>query len=84
MSNTELLTTDEYAQLRRCSRRTLERERAVGRGCPYVKLGARILYRRRDIDQFLAANLRGYFHQTAESSGGGHRRKGDGTGAVRP
>jgi hypothetical protein len=59
MAETELLTPQEYARYRRCSVRTLDRERAVGIGCPYVKLGARILYRRSDIQTFLEAHLRG-------------------------
>jgi excisionase family DNA binding protein len=55
----ELLTPQEYAEYRRCSLRTLDRERADGRGCPYVRLGARILYRRSDIDRYMEAHLRG-------------------------
>jgi hypothetical protein len=53
----ELLTAAEFSRLRRCSLRTLDRERATGRGCPYVRLGARVLYRRADIERFIAAHL---------------------------
>ena len=53
----EFLTTAEFSRLRRCSLRTLDRERATGRGCPYVRLGARVLYRRADIERFIAAHL---------------------------
>jgi hypothetical protein len=56
---TELLTSDEYADLRNQSRRTVDRERAEGRGCPYVRLGSRIFYRRRDIDRYIEAQVRG-------------------------
>jgi len=56
----ELLTTLETAQLLRCSLRTLDRERADGRGCPFVRIGGRIRYRRRDIEAFIAANVRGH------------------------
>jgi hypothetical protein len=57
MSGTELLTPAEYARLRRCSLRTLDRERATRSGCPYVRLGGRLFYRRSDIDQFIATNV---------------------------
>lgn len=56
----ELLTAAETAQILRCSLRTLDRERAVGNGCPFVRLGGRIRYRRSDIDAFVAANVRGH------------------------
>jgi hypothetical protein len=59
MSDPEFLTPVEYARLRRCSLRTLDRERAAGRGCRYVRLGARVLYRRADIERYVAANVRG-------------------------
>lgn len=58
MSITELLTPKEYARYRRCSLRTLDRERAEGRGCPYVQLGSRILYRRPDIERYVEAHVR--------------------------
>jgi hypothetical protein len=51
-----LLTQREYARYRRCSIRTIERERAVGTGCPYVRIGARILYRFADVDRFVDAH----------------------------
>jgi hypothetical protein len=60
MSNLELITPAEFARLRRCSLRTLDRERATGRGCRYVQLGARVLYRRTDIERYLEANVRGH------------------------
>ena len=58
MSETELLTPQEYARYRRCSLRTLDRERSEGKGCPYVRLGARILYRRSDIERYIEAHVR--------------------------
>ena len=54
-----LLTSREFARYRRCSLRTLDRERAEGMGCPYVRLGARILYRRADIERYIDAHVRG-------------------------
>jgi excisionase family DNA binding protein len=55
-----LLTAAETARLLRCSLRTLDRERADGRGCPFVRIGGRIRYRRADIETFVAANVRGH------------------------
>jgi hypothetical protein len=59
MTETDLLTPREFAKYRRCSLRTLDRERADGSGCPYVRLGARILYRRCDIERYLEGHVRG-------------------------
>jgi hypothetical protein len=56
-----LLTQADYARFRRCSIRTVERERAVGTGCPYIRLGARILYRLADVDRFVDAHRIGGF-----------------------
>jgi hypothetical protein len=67
---TELLTSDEYAHLRKQSRRTVDRERAEGRGCPYVQLGSRIFYRRRDIDRYIEAQVRGGEFRAADASAG--------------
>ena len=53
-----LLTEDEAAQLRRQSIRTLQAERLRGGGCPYVKLGRSVRYRRADVLRFIEANLR--------------------------
>jgi hypothetical protein len=51
-----LRTEREYARYRRCSTRTIERERANGTGCAYIRIGARILYRRADIERFIDAH----------------------------
>jgi hypothetical protein len=55
-----LLTARETAQYLRCSVRTLERERADGRGCPFVRISGRIRYRLTDVEAFVAAHVRGY------------------------
>jgi hypothetical protein len=57
MPDNELLTSTEYARLRRCSLRTLDRERANRSGCPYVRLGGRLFYRRSDIDRFIETRI---------------------------
>ena len=54
-----LLTAPETAQYLVCSLRTLDRERADGRGIPYVRIGGRIRYRRADVEDFVAAHVRG-------------------------
>jgi excisionase family DNA binding protein len=57
---TELLTAVETARLLRCSLRTLDRERAEGRGCPFVRIGGRVRYRKADVEAFVAAHVRGH------------------------
>lgn len=54
----ELLTGQEYARLRQCSVRTIERERSTGEGCRYIKLGRSVRYKRRDIVDFIERNAR--------------------------
>jgi Helix-turn-helix domain len=58
-----LLTQDEYAALRRCSPRTIERERASGRGCRYIKIGRGIRYKLADVLTFIERHAR---HSTSE------------------
>ena len=72
---TELLTPQEYAHVRRSSVRTLDRERAEGRGCPFVRLGSRIFYRRRDIDRYIEAQVRGGEFRAADASAGPQPRR---------
>jgi hypothetical protein len=59
-SESDLLTSAEYAHYRRCSLRTVERERETGGGCPYVRLGGRVLYRRADIQRYIEEHVRGH------------------------
>jgi hypothetical protein len=54
----ELLTEIEAAQLRRQSVRTLQAERLRGGGCPFVKLGRSVRYRRLDVLEFIEAKRR--------------------------
>jgi hypothetical protein len=63
----KLYTPQEYAEVRRCSLKTLERERAAGTGCPYVLIGRRVYYRPADIEAFLAGRVR---RSTSEPSSG--------------
>jgi hypothetical protein len=55
----DYLTQRDYADYTRRSVRTAERERAQGLGPPYIVIGSRILYRRADVDAWLAAHVRG-------------------------
>ena len=80
MFDPDLLTPREYACYRRCSVRTLDRERAEGRGCPYIRLGARILYRRSDIIHFLSSQLRGNYQPANQI--GAREQKNDYRGAT--
>ena len=59
MAETPLFTPKEYSQYRRCSMRKLDRDRAEGRGCPYVRIDGRIFYRRSDADRFIDEHVCG-------------------------
>ena len=54
----DLLTEAEAARLRRQSIRTLQAERVRGGGCPFVKLGRSVRYRRADVLRFIEANVK--------------------------
>lgn len=51
-----LMTTAEVAQFIRASRQSLDQDRYLGRGLPYVRIGRKIRYRREDILNYLDAN----------------------------
>lgn len=72
MPDIELLTTAEYARLRRCSLRTLDRERANRSGCPYLRLGGRIFYRRSDIELYIERLVRRHKGAELVGTGGDH------------
>jgi hypothetical protein len=59
MTQTDLVTARECAEYRQCSQRTLDREREHGHGCPYVRIGGRIYYRRCDVEQFIVDHICG-------------------------
>jgi len=54
----DLLRQRDYTKIRNCSERTIERERASGAGCLFVKLGRAVRYRRGDILNFIEGNIR--------------------------
>jgi Helix-turn-helix domain len=65
-----LLTQADLADLFGISQRKLERDRHIGAGIPFVKVGRRVLYRREDILAFLEENR---FVSTAEAKHAGGR-----------
>jgi hypothetical protein len=52
----ELLKPAEAAALLRTTTNTLQQDRYMRRGVPYIKLGNRVLYARNDIVAYLNAN----------------------------
>jgi hypothetical protein len=52
------LSAPEAAQYLRCSESWLAHQRGTGRGPPFVKWGLRVIYRRSDLDVFMAGQLR--------------------------
>jgi predicted DNA-binding transcriptional regulator AlpA len=55
----DLLTQPETAEETRLSGRILERHRLAGTGPKFVRLGRRVLYRREDVEEWIAANICG-------------------------
>ncbi len=53
-----LLTSEDYAKIGDRSERVVERERADGTGCPFVKIGRRVFYRLSDVRAFVASRVR--------------------------
>lgn len=53
-ASSDLLLPDEAAAYLRCAKQTLARRRCEGGGPAYVKLGGRVLYRRADLDAWIA------------------------------
>ena len=55
MSNDKkhLLNEKEVQREYGLNARTLQRERSLGTGVPYVKMGRRVLYKRVDLDKFI-------------------------------
>lgn len=53
-----LLTEQEYAGITKRSVASIRRDRLLGQGCPYVKLGALVRYRPEDVRAHLDRSLR--------------------------
>ena len=66
MTETSYLTQSEAAEYVRLSTRTLERHRITGTGAKFIKAGSRVLYRKRDLDEWLDSRT---FSSTSEVPG---------------
>jgi hypothetical protein len=61
----DLLKQRDYAKIRNCSERTIERERVTGTGCRYIKIGRGVRYKRADVLNFIELHAR---HSTSEAT----------------
>ena len=52
------MTTDDVVQETTIAKATLAKWRCYGTGPDWVKLGARVMYRRIDLDAWIASNTR--------------------------
>src|SRR5947207_15162978 len=76
-----LLTEHEYARITKRSVASVRRDRLLGQGCPYVKLGALVRYRPEDVRVHLERSL----HRTTSSiqpSEGAELGRGSSLGTV--
>lgn len=58
MSNDTMLDTRQAASHYGLSASFLNKLRVVGGGCPYAKIGKRVLYRTGDFDRWIATQMR--------------------------
>jgi predicted DNA-binding transcriptional regulator AlpA len=63
--NDEYLDTNELAELTKTKPQTWRKKRWRGDSPPFVKLGNRVLYRRSDVEQYLAERT---FNNTSEAT----------------
>lgn len=61
-----LFSQETVAAIRACSLATLERDRWIGIGVPYIKMGRLVRYRKADIQAWL--NQQQVIHSTSEES----------------
>jgi hypothetical protein len=54
-----LIDEHEYARITGRSVASARRDRLLGKGCPWVKLGALVRYRPSDVCAFIESNVRG-------------------------
>ncbi len=54
-----LMTTAEVADFIRASKQSLDQDRYLGRGLPYIRIGRKIRYQREAVLKFLADNTIG-------------------------
>jgi len=58
MAHTEVFDTRQAAQTYGLSESWLNKLRVTGGGCPYIKAGRRVLYRKSDFAEWVASQLR--------------------------
>lgn len=56
--NDTLLDTDAAPGIIGAARQTLARWRSEGQGPPFIKVGSKVMYRRSDLENWLAARTR--------------------------
>ena len=57
----QLLTEKEVQQIFGLNARTLQRERSLGMGIPYVKIGKRVRYKRDDVEKHIERHTVGNY-----------------------
>ena len=57
----ELLSEKEVENIYKINARTLQRERTVGTGIPYVKLGKRVRYKKGDVEKYITKHTIGNY-----------------------
>ena len=62
--STKLFTEKEVAENYRISVKTLQNNRVSGKGFKFVKIGGKVLYREKDMEEFIERNL---FSSTTEA-----------------
>jgi len=57
-----LLSEKEVQEIYKLNARTLQRDRVLGRGIPYVKIGRRVRYKRSDIEKYIKRHTVGDYN----------------------
>jgi len=57
----ELLSEKEVEETYKINTRTLQRERSIGTGIPYVKLGKRVRYKKGDVEKYITKHTIGNY-----------------------
>lgn len=68
------------AAIRDCSEATIARDRGLGRGCPFIRIGKRVLYCKRDVLEWLeqhrrASQIQGELGDAPSSAASAERHK---------
>jgi hypothetical protein len=63
----DLWLSEEYADFFKIRPQTAQKQRMVASGCPFVRIGGRVYYRRADVLAYVASHLK---RHTAETQAG--------------